>query len=57
MSKMFYLIHSMLIKNGIEYFFDCFNRFEVIVVLLRKSSFEYESEITNLKMKWFFLSY
>jgi hypothetical protein len=45
----------MLIKNGIEYFFDCFNRFEVIVVLLRKSSFEYESEITNLKMKWFFL--
>ena len=52
MSKMFYLIHSMLIKNGIKYFFDCFNRFEVIVVLLlRKSPFEYENKITNLKMK------
>ena len=27
----------MLMKNGIEYLFDCLNRFEVVAILLRKS--------------------
>ena len=33
MSKMFYFIYLMLMKSGIEYFFDSFNRSEVIIVV------------------------
>jgi hypothetical protein len=32
----------MLMKNGIEYFFDWFYRFEVITVLLWKSPFSFQ---------------